>query len=104
MRNELTHVWSWPDTVVEESNLSVQIAALRKLLGPTPNGGEWISTVSRVGYRFDGDAVSLLRCCRMTQSGMAARDVCRPAAKIDIGCFQVSTSFGILSQFPIYEL
>ena len=37
---------------MEESNLSVQIASLRKLLGPSPNGGEWVATVPRVGYRF----------------------------------------------------
>ncbi|HKX06720.1 MAG TPA: winged helix-turn-helix domain-containing protein [Stellaceae bacterium] len=43
---------AWPDMAVEESNLSVQIAALRKLLGPSPNGAEWIATIPRVGYRF----------------------------------------------------
>jgi len=43
---------AWPGMVVEESNLSVQIATLRKLLGSTPDGGEWIVTVPRVGYRF----------------------------------------------------
>jgi hypothetical protein len=37
----------WPKAVVEESNLSVQIAALRKLLGPPPDGVEWIATVAR---------------------------------------------------------
>ncbi|TIX39931.1 MAG: transcriptional regulator, partial [Mesorhizobium sp.] len=42
---------AWPDTIVEESNLSVQIAALRKLLGPQPDGSAWIVTVSRTGYR-----------------------------------------------------
>ncbi|WP_287151758.1 winged helix-turn-helix domain-containing protein [Mesorhizobium sp.] len=45
---------AWPDTIVEESNLSVQIAALRKLLGPQPDGSAWIVTVSRTGYRFAG--------------------------------------------------
>jgi TolB-like protein len=45
---------AWPGTAVEESNLSVQIAALRKLLGAAPDGGEWIMTVPRVGYRFAG--------------------------------------------------
>src|SRR5690348_1788091 len=45
---------AWPATAVEESNLSVQIAALRKLLGAAPDGGEWIATVPRVGYRFAG--------------------------------------------------
>jgi adenylate cyclase len=42
----------WPGLAVEESNLSVQIAHLRKVLGPAPEGGEWIATVPRIGYRF----------------------------------------------------
>jgi TolB-like protein len=45
---------AWGDTAVEESNLSVQIAALRKQLGPTVDGGDWIATIPRVGYRFVG--------------------------------------------------
>ena len=45
---------AWSDAAVEESNLSVQIAALRKQLGPAPDGGEWIATIPRVGYRFVG--------------------------------------------------
>jgi len=45
---------AWPGTTVEESNLSVQIAALRKLLGVAHDGVEWIATVPRVGYRFAG--------------------------------------------------
>ena len=36
---------AWPGVAVEESNLSVQIAALRKQLGPSPDGGDWIATV-----------------------------------------------------------
>ena len=46
---------AWPGTAVEEGNLSVQIASLRKLLGPTPDGEDWIATVPRVGYRFTGE-------------------------------------------------
>lgn len=45
---------AWGDTVVEESNLSVQIAALRKQLGPNADGSDWIVTIPRVGYRFVG--------------------------------------------------
>jgi TolB-like protein len=45
---------AWQDTAVEENNLSVQIAALRKLLGPQSDGTGWIVTVPRVGYRFAG--------------------------------------------------
>ena len=43
---------AWPDVVVEEGNLTVQIASLRKALGTGPGGGEWIVTVPRVGYRL----------------------------------------------------
>ena len=49
---------AWSDTAVEESNLSVQIAALRKQLGPSPDGGDWIATIPRVGYRFLGNLVA----------------------------------------------
>ena len=43
---------AWPGTYVEEGNLSVQIAALRKALGEAPDGQSWIVTVPRVGYRL----------------------------------------------------
>ena len=42
----------WPDTFVEEANLSFQISALRKTLGE--DGIEWIETVPKHGYRFSG--------------------------------------------------
>lgn len=43
---------AWPGQIVEEGNLTVQIAALRKVLGPMPDGNDWIVTVPRVGYRL----------------------------------------------------
>lgn len=48
---------AWPDLHVGEANLSVQVAALRKQLGRTLSGAEWIATIPRVGYRFAVDAV-----------------------------------------------
>ncbi len=45
---------AWPGMAVEEGNLTVQISQLRKLLGPAADGGEWIVTVPRIGYRFLG--------------------------------------------------
>jgi TolB-like protein/Flp pilus assembly protein TadD len=42
----------WPGVTVEEGNITVQIAALRKELGTRPNGEEWIVTVPRIGYRL----------------------------------------------------
>jgi DNA-binding winged helix-turn-helix (wHTH) protein len=43
---------AWPGTAAEESNLSVQIALLRKAIGLTADGEEWISTIPRIGYRI----------------------------------------------------
>lgn len=43
---------AWPGMVVEDGNLAVQIATLRKILGTRSDGQEWIATVPRVGYRL----------------------------------------------------
>src|SRR5215472_4316276 len=45
---------AWPGLAVEDSNLSVQIAALRRVLGEEPGGERWIETLPRRGYRFVG--------------------------------------------------
>src|SRR5687768_8652850 len=42
----------WPDAVVEENNLTVTIAAIRKALGEGPTDRHYIETVPRRGYRF----------------------------------------------------
>lgn len=42
----------WPQTIVEEGNLAVQVATLRRALGTRPDGEEWIVTTARVGYRL----------------------------------------------------
>ena len=42
----------WPDTVVEESNLTYNIFAIRKALGESSDSGGYIETVPRRGYRF----------------------------------------------------
>jgi TolB-like protein/Tfp pilus assembly protein PilF len=52
-KNELMAA-AWQGTVVEEANLSVQIATLRKVLAASPGARGWITTASRVGYRFTG--------------------------------------------------
>lgn len=42
----------WPDTFVEEGNLTQNISLLRKALGEGQNGHPYIETVARRGYRF----------------------------------------------------
>jgi DNA-binding winged helix-turn-helix (wHTH) protein len=45
---------AWSGRLVEESNLTVQIAALRRVLGEAPGGDRWIETMQGRGYRFVG--------------------------------------------------
>ena len=45
----------WPDTFVEESNLSQNIYTLRKVLGQTEDGQDFIKTIPKRGYRFVAD-------------------------------------------------
>ena len=42
----------WPDTVVEESNLTVSVSALRKVLGERRDAHQFIATLPGVGYQF----------------------------------------------------
>ncbi|HET9178449.1 MAG TPA: winged helix-turn-helix domain-containing protein [Terriglobia bacterium] len=45
----------WPDTIVEEANLSQNIFVLRKTLGDTPEAHRYIVTIPGRGYRFAAD-------------------------------------------------
>jgi DNA-binding winged helix-turn-helix (wHTH) protein/TolB-like protein/Tfp pilus assembly protein PilF len=45
----------WPDTVVEENNLTVIISALRKALGENPQQHRYIVTIPGRGYSFVAD-------------------------------------------------
>jgi TolB-like protein len=49
---------AWPGQAVEESNLTVQIAALRRAFGTASGGDGWIETMPRRGYRFVGPVVA----------------------------------------------
>ncbi|HWS99282.1 MAG TPA: winged helix-turn-helix domain-containing protein [Pyrinomonadaceae bacterium] len=42
----------WPDAVVEEGSLNVNIYTLRRALGETQGGSKYIETVPRRGFRF----------------------------------------------------
>jgi eukaryotic-like serine/threonine-protein kinase len=44
----------WPDTAVEEGNLSANISLLRKALGTSEDGRPYIETFPKRGYRFNG--------------------------------------------------
>ena len=50
---------AWPGINVEDSNLTVQVAALRRALGRDA-GDSWIETLPRRGYRYAGPPVTRL--------------------------------------------
>jgi DNA-binding winged helix-turn-helix (wHTH) protein/TolB-like protein len=45
----------WPDTAVEENNITVAISALRKALGESPASPKWVVTIPGRGYSFVGE-------------------------------------------------
>lgn len=49
----------WPDSFVEESNLTRNISVLRKALTRTDGGPQYIETVPKRGYRFVGEVRAL---------------------------------------------
>lgn len=49
---------TWPGLAIEESNLTVQIAALRRTFAEVDGGVSWIETLPRRGYRYIGPPVT----------------------------------------------
>jgi TolB-like protein len=50
---------AWPGLAIDDSNLTVQIAALRRVLEDAVGGTPWIETLPRRGYRYIGPPVSM---------------------------------------------
>lgn len=51
---------AWPGLANEESNLTVQIAALRRTFAAVEGGSSWIETLPRRGYRYVGPPAATL--------------------------------------------
>ena len=45
----------WPDSIVEDNNLTQNISTLRRIFGETPGSHRFIVTVPGRGYRFVAD-------------------------------------------------
>lgn len=45
----------WPDTIVEENSLNVNVSALRRIFGEKPREHRFIATVPGIGYQFVAD-------------------------------------------------
>ena len=51
---------AWPGLAIEDGNLTVQISALRRVLGEEANGASWIETLPRRGYRYVGPPIPIV--------------------------------------------
>src|SRR5450432_2745826 len=49
---------AWPAQAIEDSNLTVQIAAVRRIFEDLAGRVDWIETLPRRGYRYVGPAVA----------------------------------------------
>jgi DNA-binding winged helix-turn-helix (wHTH) protein/predicted ATPase len=76
---------AWPGQTIEDSNLTVQIAALRRALAEVPGGERWIETMPRRGYRFVGPAVA-----QVEEASVAAPLPVQAAPEPTPGSYQVA--------------
>jgi eukaryotic-like serine/threonine-protein kinase len=71
----------WPDSFVEESNLSQNIFVLRKALGETPQDHQYIVTIPGKGYRFVGN----VREVGTNETGLVVESPSRSPIMVDEG-------------------
>src|SRR5882672_553783 len=72
-KEELIHSL-WSDSIVEDSNLTVNINALRAVL----NDGTYIETVSKRGYRFVPKVKAFTRESSVMQPGPNSKELIEP--------------------------
>jgi TolB-like protein len=69
---------AWPGLAIEDSNLTVQIAALRRVFAEEAGGENWIETLPRRGYRYVGPVVAK----QQQSDGVAAAEALPAAALV----------------------
>ncbi len=73
----------WPDTVVEEANLTQNIFEVRKVLGETAGDQRFIVTAARRGYRFVGEVCEVAENVAERRNDVAVDDAsAKPAAVV----------------------
>lgn len=63
----------WPDTAVEEHNLTVQVSALRRVLDAGRSGESCIQTVPGRGYRFVDPGAQVAQVAKVAQDAKVAQ-------------------------------
>ena len=83
----------WPDTFIEENNLSQCISASRKALGDDRHEPRFIETVSRRGYRFRGEVRELWNDTEEVVSVSQTKISLRVSEEIEGGALAPSAAF-----------
>ena len=85
VRKEQLIALVWPTSVVEEINLRVHIAALRRALGDGENGQRYIVNVPQCGYSFIApvrcDSAALASSVAWSRNSLALRQPSRPGGR-----------------------
>jgi DNA-binding winged helix-turn-helix (wHTH) protein/tetratricopeptide (TPR) repeat protein len=89
----------WPDTVIEEGNLTQNIYLLRKTLGAGADGRNYIETIPRRGYRFVGE-VRQSTTANTTDLILAKPTQIQPFSNEQDAGHEVGTDRAVLSTSP----
>jgi TolB-like protein len=73
---------AWPGQAIEDSNLTVQIAAARRVLEDITGEPRWIETLPRRGYRYVGPAVAVSPSSTAASEASAPRLPDRPSVAV----------------------
>ena len=86
----------WPDAFVEEANLNVNIATLRKALGERPGEDQFIETIPKRGYRFVANVVRREAASDLEHRAAIESDFNYGATNGDERQVQISNSLAVL--------
>jgi Tol biopolymer transport system component/DNA-binding winged helix-turn-helix (wHTH) protein len=96
----------WPDQIVEESNLTVNMSAIRRALGERASSPHYITTISGRGYRFTGDvrqfADEALTIERESFARMVVQQEEVESGSFAISAAQVGSAFRRLTTRPLW--
>src|SRR5687768_14993721 len=95
----------WPNTFVEEGNLTQNISLLRKALGESPGGVQFIETVPRRGYRFVADTNQSWHEAEAVQISVENSQPPAPVVSIpNTTMSQATIQYGGIKRTPLYAL
>ena len=84
----------WPNMAVEDGNLTLQMAALRRILDRGRRDGSCIQTVARRGYRFVAEVTRTEAASRPEVEAISRAGAARPPPRLSIVVLPIATPSG----------